>query len=256
MTQRQNLRRRLLRRYTARRERQYVGGPDTNYAAAAAPFLPTQIGDLSLWLAADYISGLADAASVSQWNDLSGNGNHVSQGTGANQPAYKVAIVNGKPVVRFNGTSHYLSGSLTTTQPATVFVVGSQTATTTHARFIDSIGAGRQILNLAVTTGRANIYAGISLDGAVDRSGAFHILNGIFNGASSYFYIDGTTADIGPADAGAGAGAVTLLVGFDNGTAYLTGDVAEIIYYARLLSAGEKSQVDAYLGSKYGITVV
>lgn len=65
----------------------------------ALVFDPRTLGNLALWLDARYPNGLggtapADGTAVSQWNDLSGNGRHVTQGTGANQPLYRSANPN------------------------------------------------------------------------------------------------------------------------------------------------------------------
>lgn len=83
-----------------------------------APFSPDQVAGLALWLKADAgTSTTVDGAAVSQWDDQSGNARHVTQATGANQPVYKTAIVNGKPVVRFDGANDFLQASFTLSQP-------------------------------------------------------------------------------------------------------------------------------------------
>lgn len=59
------------------------------------------------WYAADAVNGFgqtqpaADAA-LAQWNDLSGNGRHLTQGTGANQPLFRlIGGPNNNPSVNF-----------------------------------------------------------------------------------------------------------------------------------------------------------
>ena len=63
-----------------------------------------------LWLKADAISGLNDGDLVSSWLDQSGNAFNFSA-SGSARPTYKTNIQNGNPVVRFNGTSTYMSTS-------------------------------------------------------------------------------------------------------------------------------------------------
>lgn len=53
----------------------------------------------ALWLDARFPNGFggsipADGTALSQWNDLSGNGRHATQGTGANQPLFRSANPN------------------------------------------------------------------------------------------------------------------------------------------------------------------
>src|SRR6267378_7990086 len=56
---------------------------------------PRSLPQLWAWFDAQYPNGFgaalpADAAAMSQWNDLSGNGRHLVQGTGANQPLFRL----------------------------------------------------------------------------------------------------------------------------------------------------------------------
>ncbi len=84
-------------------------------------FTPTQIAGLKLWLKAD--AGLfkdaakaqpatADADAIYTWADQSGNGNDAIQATLANRPLLKLAIQNGKAVVRFDGADDGLQTAI------------------------------------------------------------------------------------------------------------------------------------------------
>ena len=63
-----------------------------------------------LWYRADAIQGLSDGASVATWSDSSGNGNNATQASSGNRPVWKQNVLNGYPVVRFNGTNSSLIG--------------------------------------------------------------------------------------------------------------------------------------------------
>lgn len=73
---------------------------------------PNLISGCQLWLQADsgvYEDAGTDPAedldAVVQWNDGSGNGRHFGIG---NSPAYRTAIVNGQPVLRYDGTNDFM----------------------------------------------------------------------------------------------------------------------------------------------------
>ncbi len=76
--------------------------------SSVAPFAPTDIVGLQWWFKADSLA-LSDADPVSSWLDSSGNGYTATQATGINQPLYKTAILNGLPVVRFDGSNDKLT---------------------------------------------------------------------------------------------------------------------------------------------------
>lgn len=68
---------------------------------------PNSIGGLQLWLDATSIEQ-ADATAVTSWRDKVSGANAVSMSTTASQPIVKNNILNGKPVVRFDGVDDYL----------------------------------------------------------------------------------------------------------------------------------------------------
>lgn len=91
-------------------------------AATAAASTPDTIAGsaLKFWVKADSLS-LNDGDLVATWADQSGNGADLSEAT--NKPTYKTAIINSKPVVRFDGSNdvlkttgtHYTTDMFTTT---------------------------------------------------------------------------------------------------------------------------------------------
>lgn len=88
---------------------------------------------------------VAANGAVARWEDQSGNGNHVIQGTGANQPLRRVSIKNGLDALEFNGTSTYLQNTgLTTATPITVMAFASGNADNTAA-ILDSSNTSTQV---------------------------------------------------------------------------------------------------------------
>ena len=90
----------------------YLGTVDV-YSSAVA-WTPAELGaDLALWLdAEDTASITLNGSTVSQWNDKSGNNYHMSQATGALQPRYVAAGMNGKPTLN-NEDGRYLQRGTT-----------------------------------------------------------------------------------------------------------------------------------------------
>lgn len=75
-------------------------------------FSPLDFAPKAWFDASDAASVTLDASAVTQWNDKSGNGYHLSQATGANQPTYTTAGLNGLNVITFDGTNDTLQGSV------------------------------------------------------------------------------------------------------------------------------------------------
>lgn len=233
---------------------------------------PSQVAPTALqaWYDASNIGqALAHNDAVSQWNDLSINADHLVQGTAANKPTYITNAVNGKPVVRFDGTADFLAvtGSLTGLTAGHIFVVANRTTSTVSIRywvdtgggigdtawalisndtaadravyFMDN-GAGTAQLNVA-TPGTGYAVWAAEIENGVASSAILH-KNGTLAGN-----ITGTPA-IAPDDLHLGA-----QVG--GATRYFDSDIAEVVIYNRRLSSAERVSVERYLGAKYAIAV-
>lgn len=72
--------------------------------------VPIQLNATAWFDASNSYSITESSGSVSQWDDLSGNGYHLTQGTGTAQPTTGTRTLNGLNVLDFDGTSDYLTG--------------------------------------------------------------------------------------------------------------------------------------------------
>ena len=88
--------------------------------------------NMALWLKADSAVTYNASNLVSQWNDVSGNNRHVSQGVISMQPAFMNVSIGNKPSLYFDGTAGkcFLNNTTQDAVPAgtarTVFVVGKR----------------------------------------------------------------------------------------------------------------------------------
>jgi hypothetical protein len=73
---------------------------------------------------------LNDDDAVSTWTDSSGNGNDATQGTGSAKPTFKTNILNGEPVIRFDGGDRlaFATEYIFDVANPTIFVVANLTS--------------------------------------------------------------------------------------------------------------------------------
>lgn len=89
--------------------------------ARAGRDAPPVAGYTGWWDASDSSSVTVTGSGVSQWNDKSGSGNHLTQSTDASRPPY-TRTVSGFTVPDFQ-TGDFLNNSLSVVTPFTVLVV-------------------------------------------------------------------------------------------------------------------------------------
>jgi PKD repeat protein len=227
--------------------------------SAVRLFTATTISSSTLWLRGD--AGVTTVSnSVSQWNDQSGNGFHLTQSTLSARPVLtnSVSTLNNKPVVKFDGTNDFMS----------VDFGQSFVAPNTYLLIHNNIRGGTAVGGIfdgLIDTSRNTFFWGTS--GGIGRliaqtipSTSFrynktqpydYILNTIvFNGSSSSIFenglqmLSGTLSD--QPISGFQIGRKT-----SGGINYLNGNIAEVIFYNRVLTTEERIQVEKYLMDKY-----
>jgi len=230
----------------------------------AAAFSPTDIAGLQIWLDASQIVGLNDGDAVATWTDASGNGYNATQGTASKRPIYKTSILNGQPVMRFDGVDDFLENAtftaLNNATAASLFIVKRQTsgaAIRFPFLFVNSfyqfnLGGGPKYWRTSATEdANATLdwttwtYEAQLFDGS--QSGNANRLKIRSNGSPVSVSYTGTIA----ATLGSGTG---FYVSTLDGTLYpWNGDIAEIIGYSTVPSAGQLALLEQYLAAKYGL---
>ena len=214
--------------------------------AAGGGFSPIDITGCDLWLNAEALA-LSDGASVTTWPDSSGAG-HNADGTG-HAPVFKTGILNGLPVVRFDGTSQYLRATLTSGAAKTVFAVATlNSGDTSQGLFGFSNNAirGFYITNQFRHQGDDYVTESVSLPIA------FRVFSLSVGAATTQAWKNG--ASLGTA-AGNATAESTLDVGrlYGSGIYFLKGDIAEFIVYTSALGTTDRQAVEAYLLARYAL---
>lgn len=230
-------------------------------------FTPASVSGMAAWYKGEELS-LANAAAVTSWADSSGNGNTLTQGTGAQQPTYRTNIVNGLPIVRFDGTNDMLAN-------AAPSGFGSQSGQTVFAVVLTNSVADSTFHSIAVTRPQFNelrlfkeggtskylwqylIPGGSTtavFDAGLAELGSFRLITGVFDDSSNALdvYRSGV-AGTGATDAAAFSSTVINIGARDASNDFWNGDIAEVIIYSRALSSGERALVEAYLTSKFNL---
>jgi hypothetical protein len=78
---------------------------------SVAPTGLSPVSGMSVWYDADDAGTFTYSSSniISQWGDKSGNSRNATQATVASQPTRVTSVINGLPVVRFDGSNDFLS---------------------------------------------------------------------------------------------------------------------------------------------------
>lgn len=217
-----------------------------------------------LWFDASTLE-LSDGTAVDTWTDSSGNG-YDATATLTTRPLLKTNIVNGKNVVRFDGSNDYMTcgNAYAWGTDLTFVVVFKFNAVVNFQQIISKSTGGAGGMELRRNVGNDllqftdNVASTISGTANLD---AFHIHVCQFNNTtfSNGYFKDGATNNGSNTFAAPMSDKSTsILLGARNvGTPALFAnmDLAEIVVYDRVITTTERDAIEVYLGSKYGITV-
>jgi hypothetical protein len=215
-------------------------------------FDPSSIAGLAVWLDATQIAS-TDGTALSSWSDASGGGHHATQASGTLQPTYQTNELNGKPVVRFDGTDDFMTlGNLSATFPAaaTLFVVF--TPVTESAYSVYEHDSTNGFWRFSDGNGYWRTFRSARVDGyIVMPASGNHMVSLVSSAATWQAYLDGVG---GGAQAAAYQAGTSHEIGRSQGNAeYLAGDIAEVLVYDSALSDGNRVAVQTYLQAKWGL---
>jgi len=234
----------------------------------------------ALWLDGADASTLYDATSggslvaadgaVARWEDKSGNARHVTQGTLGSRPTRKTSILNGRDVLRFDGSADGLETTFASFGTAyCVIAVAFSSAYTDNSMSILTSRSKTAALPINPQFGVNGTLAGDPIQFVVrdDASNAaiaavsnlnlsnstWNLFGGDRNGNSVANVLNGTTIGTATATLGTITTTVTsigyLYSGSIVNSAFWLGDIAEIV--AGTLA--DRQRHEGYLAHKWGL---
>ena len=241
-------------------------GDDTIYADNREFDLASFV-NLALWLDASNTANVSyDSNGLIKWFDQSGNNYDAAPGTSRVTYDLTTNDINGRGVIRFDGTDdNLITDSFTTTDDQSIFIVSASGGNNS-----------RQLLNLNGPAGphvvvetlggelRTRMFeSGGDSDGIIDSSVSY---TGGSNFIASYVYdqsvraeqfINGASQGSDTVDVSGAAGqtSVKYIGSHSNPDSYFDGQIAEVIIINEAIDATQRAEIDQYLSYKYGIAL-
>ena len=229
-------------------------------------FSPRNIPGCSLWLDAADSTTITIQTGVSQWNDKSGQGRHVTQSTTSLQPVYSsvsnalvfnsnawLSIPNALAAItptytifvvdkRASASVHFFIGMHTNTGANVALVLGYNGTTTSHH-------TTAHITDCMVTI---PAYAGTAEPKRLARYDYTGSLRDTYINGGQLSTIQSFSATL-PTWNNANVGAGYYIAGTSGLDWWYVGNIHEIIFYNNVLSIGQAQQVESYLAQKWGL---
>lgn len=221
-------------RYTGTRYSAMLGG--------GAEFLPSQLENLEAWYR--YNQGITVTGSgVSQWDDQSGNGNHLVQATDTNRPAH-----HADGSVACDGVDNFMAVNYAPhAQPRTRYFLFKRTTFVNGGGIADSYTINNALVRMLNAVDNIELYAGAAGCGSTDLArGDYGVLSVIFNGASSSLQINNGT----PSTCNAGAltqGGLTIGAVGGGAASHTDSQFKEICDFSAAHDADTRGQMVNYL---------
>lgn len=242
----------------------------------------------AVWHDASNLASITDAGAgaCSQWNDISGNGHHLTS-TGTQRPLTGTRTINSLNCIDFDGSNDMMAAATgfipTGAVGLTLFMVTQQDSTANASMGALSMlngGLSANDLNGVLMEFRTNKYAfamgGGSSSASAGSFNAYHEASGTANTTNPHvirvtvstagfeYAVDGTVKTLASFASGGAAQPANFLaslagadlqitVGMRNSGSFpYNGAIAEIRGYNSVLAAGELTAIQAALKAKWG----
>lgn len=224
---------------------------------------PYTIPGLVRWYDAHDINGdgtqLSDSTALSSWRDKSLYRSSLSQGTGAHQPQYKTANLNGLGGVYFNG-GNFMSGSFLFSNTFTYFfVVQGNSQSDKYFTWMGQGGGG--ISGEGTNYDSTNVRLDQNRPSWVNRLTTATTTNPVIvrcvgsDGFSAIQVNTNTEASNTTAGSCSFVGNGYYIGGRGGLFNNFTGTIGEIMRFHRTLTATETLKIQRYLANKWGIDI-
>ncbi|MFC2086962.1 Calx-beta domain-containing protein [Bacteroidota bacterium] len=229
---------------------------DNDFTGFVGPGGVGASNSVKLWLGADLLSGLNNGDNIQTWPDTSGNDNDAIQLTGANQPTYQTNVLNGKPVVRFNGDDFYENILTIASQNMTIYTVFYHDFTATfdgplwQTENVNGSGFFPRYSN-----NQQYIHYGANwlTKGSEFTNNTWYSSIGLYQTGRTELWKDGVLNDSQNSNT---VGLGDFRIGYRESTGeYFRGDVAELIFFNYDLNDAQRIIVENYLAAKYDLSI-
>jgi len=215
-----------------------------DYWASPITF-PSELSGLKVWTRFD--SGITVTGSgVSQWDDQSGNGNHLKQVTDTNRPSKE-----SDGSILFDGVDNFLKAdAFTLVQPETVYILFKQITWSDNDYIFDGNLANYGMMRQSIggTSPDLAIFAGTALAANSDLAlGDYGVASVVFNSTNSLLSVDNgipLTGDAGTRDMGG-----FILGGHVTGVTYSNIQVKEICVFDSAHNTATRTGIISYLSN-------
>lgn len=227
-----------------------------NLQISLAGMTPADLSGLALWLKADTMTGLANGANVTAWQDTT---NSLTASPPSTSPTFATnSTPIGLPSVRFSASRSplHVPGSATPTDTLTYMMVAKAETLVAEAVLVSAYTSGcfgaamRNTAMASIQPGAA--WFGDAPAGTVDTN--WHVYAWTYdNPADTITYaVDGVASSVSTSN-GPMASDIYFIGSAGAGFGGFDGLIAEVAAYDRVLSPTEISDLTAGLGSKYGL---
>lgn len=210
---------------------------------------PLDISDCKFW--SNGANVVQTSAIISQMTDLSGNNNHATQATVANQPVLIASSLNSLPAVKFNGNQLLVSNFQPTSNHTLFFVYRNRI---NGGSFYSALNQNRPLQReTQVWNNENNSNINLSLNLNSKNCVCFSMS---YSTPFNEVFVNNNTSlqSVGSNTAGGSQPYNEFVFGARNGNQeYINAEICEIIVYTKILSASERDQVYQWIKSKYNL---
>lgn len=201
------------------------------------------------------ISDVANGDPIMFVEDKSDSRHQIKQLTVSKRPEFVTDVLNGEPVLRFDGVDDYMDSAAFVSplsQPNTIFVVGNINTLGSNMTFVHGLSSGGRNGILVTNTNEYRLFAGTAIDGGSVSTGHV-ILTAVFDSINSYLMVNGSqvlSGDAGSEDMGG------IRIGLNSNLVNdLNGDIAAVYVFNSLLTSKQIHRMHRYIHRRYGISL-
>jgi hypothetical protein len=211
------------------------------------------------------LSGTNDGDPIFLWDDLSGNGNTMTQGNPSQRPIFKTGVLQGRDALRFSNASDQLlnrSGALGVSGNLHEAFIVMKASTWVNGMVLLALDAANT-MTFAGNNSIAGFYVytltphGLNLDSGDGSSPVPHIMR-IRKATGQQYLTIGTVIEDGTGNSGVYT-IDKICLGAQSSSDVATtfnGDIGEVLIYNGNLSVADVNQVKSYLQGRWGLTFI